>query len=48
MTFCLELLTDNIIGVIFLTVACACLFVGIQVMFEIRESEKRKGATLKC
>ncbi|KAG8411550.1 glycerol transporter [Metarhizium acridum] len=35
-------------GVIFLTVACACLFVGIQVMFEIRESEKRKGATLKC
>ena len=38
---------DNI-GFIFLVVACSCLFVGIQVMFEIRESEKRKGVTLKC
>ncbi|OAQ76501.1 glycerol:H+ symporter (Gup1) [Purpureocillium lilacinum] len=35
-------------GVMFLVVACSCLFVGIQVMFEIREEEKRKGATLKC
>ncbi|GAB0136854.1 hypothetical protein EsDP_00005142 [Epichloe bromicola] len=35
-------------GFIFLIVACSCLFVGIQIMFEIRESEKRKGATIKC
>ncbi|POR35483.1 Glycerol uptake protein 1 [Tolypocladium paradoxum] len=35
-------------GVLFLVVACSCLFVGIQVMFEIREAEKRKGVTLKC
>lgn len=35
-------------GFLFLIVACACLFVGIQVMFEIREWEKRRGATLKC
>ncbi|KAG5992432.1 hypothetical protein E4U43_003768 [Claviceps pusilla] len=35
-------------GLIFLLVACGCLFVGIQIMFEIRESEKRKGATVKC
>lgn len=38
----------NVAGVMFLVVACSCLFVGIQVMFEIREEEKRKGATLKC
>ncbi|PHH78813.1 hypothetical protein CDD83_3929 [Cordyceps sp. RAO-2017] len=35
-------------GLLFLVVACSCLFVGIQVMFEIRESEKRKGVTLRC
>lgn len=35
-------------GMIFLVTACACLFVGVQVMFEIREEEKRKGATIKC
>lgn len=35
-------------GLIFLVTACSCLFVGIQVMFEIREEEKRKGVTLKC
>ncbi|KHN94564.1 Membrane bound O-acyl transferase, MBOAT [Metarhizium album ARSEF 1941] len=35
-------------GVLFLVVACACLFVGVQVMFEIRASETRKGVTLKC
>ncbi|KOS21410.1 Glycerol uptake protein 1 [Escovopsis weberi] len=35
-------------GFIFILTACACLFVGVQVMFEIRESEKRKGVTLKC
>ncbi|KAK0391612.1 hypothetical protein NLU13_1112 [Sarocladium strictum] len=35
-------------GLIFLVTACSCLFVGVQVMFEIREEEKRKGATVKC
>ncbi|PHH82622.1 hypothetical protein CDD82_5348 [Ophiocordyceps australis] len=35
-------------GFIFFIVACSCLFIGIQVMFEIREMEKRKGITLKC
>lgn len=36
------------VGLLFLITACSCLFVGIQVMFEIRESEKRKGVLLKC
>ncbi|KAH8173746.1 MBOAT, membrane-bound o-acyltransferase family protein [Sarocladium implicatum] len=35
-------------GTIFIVTACSCLFVGVQVMFEIREEEKRKGATIKC
>lgn len=35
-------------GVLFLFTACAALFVGIQVMFEIRESELRRGISLKC
>lgn len=28
--------------------ACGSIFVGVQVMFEVRESEKRKGINLKC
>ncbi|KAG6112060.1 hypothetical protein E4U13_004470 [Claviceps humidiphila] len=39
---------DEWSGLIFLVVACGCLFTGIQIMFEIRESEKRRGATIKC
>ncbi|KAF4505646.1 hypothetical protein G6O67_007570 [Ophiocordyceps sinensis] len=35
-------------GFLFLVGACSCVFVGAQVMFEIRESEKRRGVTLKC
>ncbi|KAK3394331.1 MBOAT, membrane-bound O-acyltransferase family-domain-containing protein [Podospora didyma] len=35
-------------GLLFLVTACASLFVGIQVMFEVRESELRKGISLKC
>lgn len=35
-------------GVAFLLAACSALFVGVQVMFEIRESEKRQGINLKC
>jgi len=32
----------------FLLAACATLFVGVQVMFEWRESEKRRGIDMKC
>ncbi|KAH8596665.1 glycerol:H+ symporter-like protein [Bisporella sp. PMI_857] len=35
-------------GVMFLFTAFGSLFVGIQVMFEVREAEKRKGIFLKC
>lgn len=35
-------------GRVFLFAACATLFVGAQVMFEWRESEKRRGINLKC
>ncbi|KAK4043711.1 MBOAT, membrane-bound O-acyltransferase family-domain-containing protein [Parachaetomium inaequale] len=35
-------------GLAFLVTACAVLFVGIQVMFEIRQSELRRGINLKC
>ncbi|GAA5876653.1 hypothetical protein JCM8547_005765 [Rhodosporidiobolus lusitaniae] len=32
----------------FLLVACACLFVAVQVMFEYREEEWRRGINRKC
>ncbi|KAF4980697.1 hypothetical protein FZEAL_3365 [Fusarium zealandicum] len=35
-------------GVLFLVIACSCFFMAIQIMFEIRESEKRRGLVLKC
>lgn len=35
-------------GIVFLLTASSVLFVGIQVMFEVRESEMRKGFFLKC
>ena len=45
-------LVDGIVGSwggrMFLLGACATLFVGVQVMFEVRESEKRRGINLKC
>ncbi|SMQ55093.1 unnamed protein product [Zymoseptoria tritici ST99CH_3D7] len=45
-------LVDGIVGSlggrVFLLAACLTLFVGAQVMFEIRESEKRRGVWLKC
>lgn len=34
-------------GLTFFGAACACLFVGVQVMFEVREGEKRKGIRLR-
>ncbi|VUC35832.1 unnamed protein product [Clonostachys rosea] len=48
----LEVIIKNILhdwsGAIFLVTSCSCLFVGIQVMFEIRQEELRKGFTTKC
>ena len=45
-------LVDAIIGswqgAVFMITACGVLFVGVQVMFEHREEEKRKGIKLKC
>ncbi|KAI1500281.1 MBOAT family protein [Biscogniauxia marginata] len=38
----------NFSGYVFLTGACIALFVGVQIMFEIRESEMRRGINLKC
>jgi hypothetical protein len=35
-------------GAAFMLVACGALFVGVQVMFEHREEEKRNGIPLKC
>jgi len=35
-------------GIRFLFVACACLFVGVQLMFEYREEELRRGIQRRC
>ncbi|KAF4595403.1 Membrane bound O-acyl transferase, MBOAT [Ophiocordyceps camponoti-floridani] len=35
-------------GFVFLFTACSCLFVGVQVMFRLRESERKRGVTLRC
>ncbi|GAA6033010.1 hypothetical protein JCM8097_000096 [Rhodosporidiobolus ruineniae] len=35
-------------GRLFLLAACACLFVAVQVMFEYREEERRRGIDRKC
>ncbi|KAL8736703.1 MAG: hypothetical protein Q9166_000069 [cf. Caloplaca sp. 2 TL-2023] len=35
-------------GLVFLVAACGALFVGAQVMFELREHELRHGIKLKC
>lgn len=43
-----KIFTDTWTGVLFIVIACSALFVGIQIMFEIRESELRKGINLKC
>ncbi|KAI1174280.1 MBOAT, membrane-bound O-acyltransferase family-domain-containing protein [Nemania sp. FL0916] len=39
---------EHFSGYVFLTIACLVLFVGVQIMFEIRESEIRRGINLKC
>jgi D-alanyl-lipoteichoic acid acyltransferase DltB (MBOAT superfamily) len=35
-------------GVALFAAACGCLFIGVQLMFETREEEKRQGITMKC
>ncbi|GMF64308.1 unnamed protein product [[Candida] boidinii] len=35
-------------GFVFFITSAICLFVGAQVMFELRESEKRRGIDVKC
>ncbi|PHH75516.1 hypothetical protein CDD80_2313 [Ophiocordyceps camponoti-rufipedis] len=35
-------------GFVFLLTACSCLFVGVQVMFRVREKEMKRGVTLRC
>lgn len=35
-------------GLAFVAAACGALFVGTQVMFEVREEEKRHGIQMKC
>lgn len=35
-------------GLLFVIVSSVCLFVGSQVMFEFRETEKRRGVYLRC
>ncbi|KAJ4290942.1 glycerol transporter [Kalmusia sp. IMI 367209] len=35
-------------GLGFLATACAALFMATQIMFELRESEKRRGIKMKC
>ncbi|KAJ4348410.1 glycerol transporter [Didymosphaeria variabile] len=35
-------------GLGFLVIACVALFMGVQIMFEWRESEKRRGIKMKC
>jgi D-alanyl-lipoteichoic acid acyltransferase DltB (MBOAT superfamily) len=40
--------TNLIVGLVFLVTASCVLFVGIQVMFEVREAEMRKGIFLRC
>ena len=37
-----------IAGLLFLVGVCAALFVGVQVMFEVREQEVRAGLRMKC
>lgn len=44
----LEGILGSYSGLLYLVLACSALFVGVQVMFEIREEELRAGINLKC
>jgi D-alanyl-lipoteichoic acid acyltransferase DltB (MBOAT superfamily) len=39
---------STVSGIEFFVLSLGALFVGSQVMFELRESEKRKGIDVKC
>jgi len=41
-------ITGSFQGFRFLISACACLFVGVQLMFEYREEEMRRGIFRRC
>jgi D-alanyl-lipoteichoic acid acyltransferase DltB (MBOAT superfamily) len=41
-------LTTSYSGWTFLVFACGCLYIAIQVMFEYREEERRRGIDRKC
>lgn len=41
-------LTSSISGLLFLAFSAACLYVAVQVMFEYREEERRRGIDRKC
>lgn len=41
-------ITGSWLGITFMLAACGALFTGAQVMFEVREAEKREGIKMKC
>ncbi|KAI6099795.1 MBOAT, membrane-bound O-acyltransferase family-domain-containing protein [Pisolithus sp. B1] len=41
-------ITGSLEGFRFIVTGCCCLFVGVQLMFEYREEEKRMGIFLRC
>ncbi|TBU27794.1 MBOAT-domain-containing protein [Dichomitus squalens] len=48
MKYMMEQIVGSWQGIRFLLFACACLFVGIQIMFEYREEEERQGIVRRC
>lgn len=48
MSFMLQQLISGWEGIRFMAVACGCLFVAAQVMFEYREEELRQGIVRRC
>ena len=43
-----DAMTDKESGLSYLLTACGALFVGSQIMFEVRQDEMRRGIKLKC
>ena len=35
-------------GAVFIAAVCGTLYTGVQVMYEVREQEKREGIRMKC
>jgi len=44
----LEIMLTGDLGLLFVVAVVVSLFIGTQVMFEIREDEKRRGINLRC